>query len=713
MAYTPVFSQGVKFIKIARLDVQGKDNTLSLQELNSIRIDYSDTDIIEYPIISISKYDDYFLFGVAPTNATSSTDNQILNYRFSGSYSGSYYDPSELVTLDDSVGAPGKWKESYDNLNYFTGSLGRYTLGNLPNIPIKFISSASVTSSVAGNNVSLRLVSNIQGNLSSDTATLGSGATGQLIVSYTGVPQQDEYFYLQYGSTGNNSQFTASYYVTQSVPPTASISDLVVLQPYIDENFYVSDYNVLAGNAVIPRYSELYMDVDYATNIIQAVNSASIIAGTATRAAVQDSNYTDTGWISARYNGTKVSSIDYNTYTPATEYTGSKAYYSFATQQVTIVSDTSIFGYTGSWPGDQAYGKQTSIDIYRNYFAKFINITSSFPVIPGASNIYITELIDINGNRLSLNENQYLLDVAYNFTKDTGVNIYYFANITGSALISSASVIDGGAYYQTILYSTGSLNNYNTSSLNPEPQETWNAYYYKNNYQEKLLPTSLNKGRNAFSASGNILYTVTQPTSSSSTIKFSNWLYPFLTSSFTTQSVTYPLAKVRYEGGYTGVYNINTNTINTGLLTYESGSLPPTYPLSGTIDWVAYTAFQDVISPIKANDYIRLGTIGSTFFGTDANNIQTTASSIYQIIDTNIDTTGNGLYTGSLTVNTTVNSLPDSLFNQAYIIYRRIPSENYVVINKTINLNNEGLLIPANFNPDYDPIAIARRAGVI
>jgi hypothetical protein len=87
MAYTPFFSQGVKFIKIARIDDQGNDNTLSLQELNSIRIDYSDTNIIEYPITSISKYDDYFLFGVATTNITSSTDNQVLNYRFSASYS--------------------------------------------------------------------------------------------------------------------------------------------------------------------------------------------------------------------------------------------------------------------------------------------------------------------------------------------------------------------------------------------------------------------------------------------------------------------------------------------------------------------------------------------------------------------------------------------------------------------------------------------------
>jgi hypothetical protein len=675
MPYTSYYSQGVKFIKIARVDDQGKDNTLSLQEINSIRIDYSDTGIIEYPITSISKYDTYFLFGVATTNITSSTDNQVLNYRFSASYTRDF----GITSGDEALTNYGTYgTEAWDDLNYFNTSSGRYTLSNLTNIPITIVYSASVTSS-DGVPTSVKLISNIQGTV----ATNSTPTQALLIGSYTTTATYGEYFYLAINSTVP-SKFTGSFYVTQSVPPTASISDLVVLQPYIDEDFYVSEYNVLAGNAVIPRYSALYMDVDYTTNTIQATNSASIISGSATRAAVQDSNYTDTGWINARYNGTKVSSIDYNTYTPATEYTGSKGYYSFTTQQVTFISDTSIFGYTGSWPGDQSYGKQTSIDIYSNYFAKFINITSSSPEILGGSNVYITELIDINGNRLSLSENQYLLDVAYNFFKGTEVNIYNFSAVTGSGLVASATVFDAGAYYQTILSFRGNFGPYPS---NP----TFIPYiWYNGSLEYPLLggytPTSQTTLGFALSSS-NTLVTFNSDDS------YSNWLSPFLQSYYvpTSGSVTKaPFARVDVAQS-ASIYNKNTNTIITGSST-----------ATGSVLW------QDLISPIKANDYIRLSTSASY-----SSLFNPSSSTTYQIIDTYTPVISGGYYySGSLILNGTVSNL-GSIYSQSYIIYRRIPSENYVVINKTITLDNEGLLIPANFNPDYDPIAIARRAGVI
>jgi hypothetical protein len=675
MPYTPYYSQGVKFIKIARIDDQGKDNTLSLQEINSIRIDYSDTGIIEYPITSISKYDTYFLFGVATTNITSSTDNQVLNYRFSASYTRDF----GITSGDEALTNYGTYgTEAWDDLNYFNTSSGRYTLSNLTNIPITIVYSASVTSS-DGVPTSVKLISNIQGTV----ATNSTPTQALLIGSYTTTATYGEYFYLAINSTVP-SKFTGSFYVTQSVPPTASISDLVVLQPYIDEDFYVSEYNVLAGNAVIPRYSALYMDVDYTTNTIQATNSASIISGSATRAAVQDSNYTDTGWINARYNGTKVSSIDYNTYTPATEYTGSKGYYSFTTQQVTFISDTSIFGYTGSWPGDQSYGKQTSIDIYSNYFAKFINITSSSPEILGGSNVYITELIDINGNRLSLSENQYLLDVAYNFFKGTEVNIYNFSAVTGSGLVASATVFDAGAYYQTILSFRGNFGPYPS---NP----TFIPYiWYNGSLEYPLLggftPTDQTTLGFALSSS-NTLVTFNSDDS------YSNWLSPFLQSYYVPASgpiTKAPFARVDIAQS-ASIYNKNTNTIITGSST-----------ATGSVLW------QDLISPIKANDYIRLSTSASY-----SSLFNPSSSTTYQIIDTYTPVISGGYYySGSLILNGTVSNL-GSIYSQSYIIYRRIPSENYVVINKTITLDNEGLLIPANFNPDYDPIAIARRAGVI
>jgi len=374
MAYTPVFSQGVKFIKIARIDDQGKDNTLSLQELNSIRIDYSDTGIIEYPVTSISKYNDYFLFGIAPTNATSSTDNEVLNYRFSASYTRDFAVGTSYI-LNNYI---PYGSELYNNLGYFDMSTGRYTLGNQPNIPISIKASASVTSSADEVTSVLRIVSNLNGIVASQSYFFPTGTTRTVMTSsYTTVPITGEYFYLTF-SPGANTQFTGSYFATQSIAPTASISDLVVLQPYIDEDFYVSEYNVLAGNAVIPRYSALYMDVDYSTNIIQAVNSASILAGTATRAAVQDSNYSTFAYTSPRYIGQELNSAKLNEWTLNDISYGETP--NVSNPEVNFVSFKSLTGTSPQWGNNNVDMTQVNIEYIidnNNNLTKPINDTDN------------------------------------------------------------------------------------------------------------------------------------------------------------------------------------------------------------------------------------------------------------------------------------------------------------------------------------------------
>jgi hypothetical protein len=319
MAYTPVFSQGVKFIKIARIDGQGNDNTLSLQELDSIRIKFSDVGIVEYPITSISKYDDYFLFGVETTNITSSADNQILNYRFSASYSRNF--ASGMSYTLDNYGDYGA--EAYDNLNYFDLNTGRYTLGNQSNIPIRIVISASVTSSSDEVTTILYINSNLNGVVASDSHYFPTGNPRTIMsASYTITPQINEYFYLSI-SPGANTNFTGSFFVTQSTTPQTGVSDLVVLQPFIDADFATSEYNVLEGNAIEARINPFYMDVDYSTNALRAVNIEQILSGSATRATVQQSNYTYASHIGGRYVGQQLNGIDINTYTPATEFTGS------------------------------------------------------------------------------------------------------------------------------------------------------------------------------------------------------------------------------------------------------------------------------------------------------------------------------------------------------------------------------------------------------
>ena len=472
MAYTPVFSQGIKFIKIARIDDQGKDNTLSLQELNSIRIDYSDTSIIEYPITSISKYDNYFLFGVLPTNATSSTDNQILNYRSSASYTRQFASGISYV-LNNYI---PYGSEDYNNLSYFDMSTGRYTLGNQPNIPITIAVSASVTASADATNI-LYINSSINNVVASQSVNYepSSGfSQSVMITSYTTVPNIGEYFYLSF-SPGSTSKFTGSYFVTQSIAPNVSSSTLVVLQPYLDENFFVSEYNVLAGNAVIPRYSALYMDVDYSTNTIQAVNQTQIISGSATRAAVQDSNYTTFAYTSPRYIGQELNSAKLNEWSNGDISYGKTP--NVSNPEVNFVLFKSLNGTSPQWGNNNVDLTQVNVEYIvdnNNNLTKPINdadninlntIRQTFPESipsindrihnPSNATIFLNN-VEVSGYDLSTLNGQWpLYKSGYRIEP-----ILY----TQTASYDSKGNVTGFGYFNTMSFVLGEQNSNNTAS---------------------------------------------------------------------------------------------------------------------------------------------------------------------------------------------------------------------------------------------------------
>ena len=97
-----------------------------------------------------------------------------------------------------------------------------------------------------------------------------------------------------------------------SPPRDSSDEVLLNIQPDVS-NFEYSDYNAVFGNATIPQFSTIYQDIDYNSNGgFIPTNFNLIISGTAAKAQIQDSNYTQKGWINGRYNGSKNSSIDFN-----------------------------------------------------------------------------------------------------------------------------------------------------------------------------------------------------------------------------------------------------------------------------------------------------------------------------------------------------------------------------------------------------------------
>jgi hypothetical protein len=138
-----------------------------------------------------------------------------------------------------------------------------------------------------------------------------------------------------------------------------------------DINDY-SDYNSLLNNVYSNRVSSKYFDVDYSQNALNPINFATIISQSALFAQVQDSNYaTGSAWNKGRYEGTKLKSAAYNTYTA----------------------------------GDVSYGKTAVIDQYTDYFLYYSNIEEQTPdltLIPYGGNVRGVALIGINGDVISL-----------------------------------------------------------------------------------------------------------------------------------------------------------------------------------------------------------------------------------------------------------------------------------------------------------------------
>jgi hypothetical protein len=171
---------------------------------------------------------------------------------------------------------------------------------------------------------------------------------------------------------------------------SSSIENFTIFESQISN----PEYLVIQNDAQVNRPSSKYMDVDFTTNAITAVNEQAILSGSATRATVPDSYYTSLKQINPRYEGCKLISP-----------TGSR-YEGFVNQPMT----------TGS-----SIGALANVEQYCDWFAYFDGVqlteyliasTSSIGIFPAYA-IHITALIDVFGNKISLDSNN-------NIIPDTG-----------------------------------------------------------------------------------------------------------------------------------------------------------------------------------------------------------------------------------------------------------------------------------------------------
>lgn len=139
-------------------------------------------------------------------------------------------------------------------------------------------------------------------------------------------------------------------------PPVNNVvipNQQIVFSPYITSEsgpFQNSDYNALINNSELNRLSQWYQQVDYATSQTIPVNFQAIISGTATPAAVQDSNYTSYQYSGIRYIGSKNTTDNFNNASTA------------------VASD--VENQTNVDLGNTTLGLP-SVDLNRTYFAYF------------------------------------------------------------------------------------------------------------------------------------------------------------------------------------------------------------------------------------------------------------------------------------------------------------------------------------------------------
>jgi hypothetical protein len=336
MPITSVYTTGVKYIKVAKLDSGSVDQSIQLQNLTDIRIKFSDiNNAVQYDVASITEYPTYYLYTIFPLNITSSADQEILDYEVSASSNTKNNLVGERIfTISNYTNVTG------NSLNYFTASSGYWTLGNTPNISLDVTCSVSWSYSGVGlpnDNQNISLWDTINNTYTYLSIVPSPSSQNDWVASGSVTPLENSQYIIRV-DTGLNGFITSTLYsasllITQSFAPEASNYDIFVLEPYVGYNFYNSDCNVIQNNVDVSVVSPLYMDVDFTNSPIVAQNQAAILNGTAARAQVQQWNYTYFSQISGRYLGKQQNAITLNEYTGPTNY---------------ISGASSIYGYTGS-----------------------------------------------------------------------------------------------------------------------------------------------------------------------------------------------------------------------------------------------------------------------------------------------------------------------------------------------------------------------------
>lgn len=421
--YVPIYNDGIVYAKIAKKDNDGRDNTPSLEALTSFKINYDDVGLITYNVLEIREFNTYFLFKLIPVITTSSTDINVLDFKLNVQNTSSVgYLTQDVQEFPE---PPSRYinfsVENNDSLNSFNSPFYIFP-STTPNLILSF--SINDTSNL-GDGVFYYLYSNLRDIL---FITQSNGGTQ---FTYTGSFFTDERIAISYTALNIFSSSAPNYgtlTITQSISPTSSLNQVIFI-PYLFENFYNSDNNVLINNVSTNRDNNRLMRVDYPGDIIIPVNREQILSGTADRADIPEYYYNLKRHTLPRYEGSKLQTAYINNY------------YGRQSDFVFINRDSN------NYEGDIGFGNITNIRVLNTEIFEFdwAHITRIFPE---CSQVKLGNIIEVtSASRLSAdatiisNKNNfeaYEFIISSSFRPDNDINLNQY---TTDAVINNLNVV--------------------------------------------------------------------------------------------------------------------------------------------------------------------------------------------------------------------------------------------------------------------------------
>ena len=358
-------AEGVKYIKVAKIDKNGVDQTLSLQSLSVLTIPYS-TGNVAYEILSISEQLNYFLYSVDNPNIEHG-DRALLEYNFTGSANTIETPVSGAKIIDEisitSVSDPLLFSAT----SSIDPSINIVKLNTYPqkNLLLSITGSLVVNNNGAGGGYA-----GVYDPIISITEHQSNGTINELVeidLSNTGPGGSTTHNFLITHSIANGSSpgtefgfrllskqliaaITGSFqfsdtqvFITSSVASGPTMD--TIPEPFFTQNFNRAfDCQPTLNNVSTNRLSSEYQDVDYSTNLMTPVNFDLLISGSALKAEVQDSNYTSKRHILPRYEGSKSTSQFLNIFTR-----GDRGTYGTAPTAENLKTLVAYSGWTGGY----------------------------------------------------------------------------------------------------------------------------------------------------------------------------------------------------------------------------------------------------------------------------------------------------------------------------------------------------------------------------